>query len=197
MRNGRIVVIEGMDKAGKTTQSRVLVSALRNKGKLCASLDFPDYSTPIGREIKSFLDGKRDYPDETKLMLLSANRWERKEIIDRTLSNGTILVMNRYYHSNLAYGVSKNLELDWLMTLDRGLPKEDLCIVLEIRPTISESRSKHAGDLFENDKDLLKNVYKNYRKLAKLFNWKIINGERSKEEVSRDILNMVLKFVKI
>jgi dTMP kinase len=197
LRKGRIVVIEGMDKAGKTTQSRVLVSALRNKGKLCASLDFPDYSTPIGREIKSFLDGKRDYPDETKLMLLSANRWERKEIIDRTLSNGTILVMNRYYHSNLAYGVSKNLELDWLMTLDRGLPKEDLCIVLEIRPTISESRSKHAGDLFENDKDLLKNVYKNYRKLAKLFNWKIINGERSKEEVSRDILNMVLKFVKI
>ena len=197
MRKGRIVVIEGMDKAGKTTQSRVLVSALRNKGKLCASLDFPDYSTPIGREIKSFLDGKRDYPDETKLMLLSANRWERKETIDRMLSNGTILVMNRYYHSNLAYGVSKNLELDWLMTLDRGLPKEDLCIVLEIRPTISESRSKHAGDLFENDKDLLKNVYKNYRKLAKLFNWKIINGERSKEEVSRDILNIVLKFVKI
>jgi dTMP kinase len=197
LRKGRIVVIEGMDKAGKTTQSRVLVSALRNKGKLCASLDFPDYSTSIGREIKSFLDGKRDYPDETKLMLLSANRWERKETIDRMLSNGTILVMNRYYHSNLAYGVSKNLELDWLMTLDRGLPKEDLCIVLEIRPTISESRSKHAGDLFENDKDLLKNVYKNYRKLAKLFNWKIINGERSKEEVSRDILNMVLKFVKI
>jgi len=197
LRKGKIVVIEGMDKAGKTTQSRILVSALRNKGKLCSSLDFPDYSTPIGREIKSFLDGKRDYPDETKLMLLSANRWERKEIIDRTLSNGTILVMNRYYHSNLAYGVSKNLELDWLMTLDRGLPKEDLCIVLEIRPTISESRSKHAGDLFENDKDLLKNVYKNYRKLAKLFNWKIINGERSKEEVSRDILNMVLKFVKI
>jgi dTMP kinase len=197
LRKGRIVVIEGMDKAGKTTQSRVLVCALRNKGKLCASLDFPDYSTPIGREIKSFLDGKRDYPDETKLMLLSANRWERKETIDRMLSNGTILVMNRYYHSNLAYGVSKNLELDWLMTLDRGLPKEDLCIVLEIRPTISESRSKHAGDLFENDKDLLKNVYKNYRKLAKLFNWKIINGERSKEEVSRDILNMVLKFVKI
>jgi dTMP kinase len=197
LHKGRIVVIEGMDKAGKTTQSRVLVSALRNKGKLCASIDFPDYSTPIGREIKSFLDGKRDYPDETKLMLLSANRWERKETIDRMLLNGTILVMNRYYHSNLAYGVSKNLELDWLMTLDRGLPKEDLCIVLEIRPTISESRSQHAGDLFENDKDLLKNVYKNYRKLAKLFNWKIINGERSKEEVSRDILNMVLKFVKI
>jgi dTMP kinase len=197
LRKGRIVVIEGMDKAGKTTQSRVLVSALRNKGKLCASIDFPDYSTPIGREIKSFLDGKRDYPDETKLMLLSANRWERKETIDRMLSNGTILVMNRYYHSNLAYGVSKNLELDWLMTLDRGLPKEDLCIVLEIRPTISESRSQHAGDLFENDKDLLKNVYRNYRKLAKLFNWKIINGERSKEEVSSDILNMVLKFVKI
>ena len=186
-----------MDKAGKTTQSRVLVTALRNKGKLCASLDFPDYSTPIGREIKSFLDGKRDYPDETKLMLLSANRWERKETIERMLSNGTILVMNRYYHSNLAYGVSKNLELDWLMTLDRGLPKEDLCIVIEIRPTISESRSQHTGDLFENDKDLLKNVYKNYRKLAKLFNWKIINGERSKEEVSRDILNMVLKFVKV
>lgn len=197
MRNGRIVVLEGMDKAGKTTQSRVLVTALRNKGKLCASLDFPHYSTSIGREIRSFLDGKREYPDEAKLMLLSANRWERKKVIDRMLSNGTILVMNRYYHSNLVYGVSKNLELDWLLTLDRGLPKEDLCIVLEIRPTISKSRSQHTGDLFENDKDLLKNVYKNYKKLAKLFNWKTINGERSKEMVSRDILDMVLKFVKI
>ena len=40
---------------------------------------FSGLSTPIGREIKSFLDGKRDYPDETKLMLLSANRWEKED----------------------------------------------------------------------------------------------------------------------
>ncbi len=191
------MVIEGMDKAGKTTQSRLLVTALKNKGKICSSIDFPHYSTPIGREIKSFLDRKHEFPDEAKLMLLSANRWEKKKDIEQMLSDGTVLVMNRYYHSNLVYGVSKNLDLDWLLALDRGLPKEDLCIVLEIHPSISKSRSQRPGDLFENDKDLLKTVYKNYKKLARLFGWKTTDGERSKEEVSRDILEMVLKFVKI
>jgi len=78
MRRGKIIVIEGTDKAGKATQSRLLMDALKLSGKICVIMDFPDYSTPIGVEIKTFLQGKRDYSNELKHLLLSANRWEKK-----------------------------------------------------------------------------------------------------------------------
>ena len=48
--------------------------------------------------------------------------------------------MNRYYQSNLVYGVSHGLNLKWLLNLDRGLPKEDVVIVLEVNPNTSYRR---------------------------------------------------------
>lgn len=76
---GKIIVIEGIDKAGKTTQANLLLNKLNSyKYHKYVKFDFPDYSTPVGKEIKQFLDGKRDYPDEVKMMLLSANRWEKR-----------------------------------------------------------------------------------------------------------------------
>ena len=79
---GKIVVLEGTDKAGKTTQSRMLLEALKNQGKVCVVIDFPDYNTPIGAEIRAFLDGRREYPSEAKHLLFSANRWEKKKEIN-------------------------------------------------------------------------------------------------------------------
>jgi len=112
LRKGKIIVIEGIDKAGKTTQANLLLRKFKSK---CVKFDFPDYTTPIGKEIKQFLDGKRVYSDQVKMMLLSANRWEKKTEIDRVIAKGTTIIMNRYYQSNLVYGVSKGLELDWLV----------------------------------------------------------------------------------
>ena len=56
MAKGKIIVIEGTDKAGKTTQSRMLAEALKFSGKVCVIIDFPDYTTPIGMEIKASLE---------------------------------------------------------------------------------------------------------------------------------------------
>lgn len=193
---GKIIVIEGIDKAGKTTQSRLLMDALRSYGIISSCLDFPDYSTPIGMEIKAFLDGKREYPDHAKLMLLSANRWEKREDIQDMLESGTIVIMNRYYHSNLAYGISKNLELDWLQNLDKGMPIEDLCIVLDVSKGVSKSRSNNISDLFESDDLLLERVQRNYRKLARRFKWRVVNANASKEEVSKKIMKLVKANVK-
>ena len=106
MAKGKIIVLEGTDKAGKTTQSRMLLDALKLSGKVCVILDFPDYLTPIGLEIRAFLDGKRDYPNEVKHLLFSANRWEKKKEIESMVENGTIVIMNRYWQSNLIYVIS-------------------------------------------------------------------------------------------
>ena len=193
MRKGKIIVIEGLDKAGKRTQSRLLIDDLKLLGKICVIMDFPDYATHIGAEIKAFLDGKRDYPTELMHILLSANRWEKKKEIDSMMDNGTVLILNRYYQSNLVYGMSNGLNINWLLNLDKGLPKEDLVIVLEVNPKTSYQRAVEHLDAFEKDQKLLADVHKNYRKLARQFKWKIINGERNKDEVHQDIMKLVKK----
>ena len=197
MGKGKVIVIEGMDKAGKTTQSRLLLGALKLLGKICVMIDLPDYTTPIGGEIRAFLDGKRDYPNELKHMLLSANRWEKKREIESMIDNGTIVILNRYYQSNLVYGISNGLSINWLLNLDKGLPKEDLVILLDVNPTTSFQRAEaEYRDTFEMNQTLLLEVYKNYRKLARRFNWKVVNGEKTKEQVHADLMNVIKRTLK-
>jgi dTMP kinase len=201
LRKGKIIVIEGIDKAGKGTQSnllqsRLLINALKFSGNVCTIMDFPDYTTPIGQEIRAFLDGNRNYTLETKHVLMSANRWEKKKEIESMIENGTIIIMNRYYQSNLVYGISHGLNLKWLLNLDKGLPKEDVVIVLEVNPNTSYQRVPGNRDSFERDQKLLTKVHKNYRKLAKQFNWRIINGERVTGEVHNEIMKIVRKVIK-
>jgi dTMP kinase len=193
LQKGKIIVIEGIDKAGKETQSSLLINALKFSGKVCIVMDFPDYTTPIGQEIRAFVDGKRNYTYETKHVLMSANRWEKKKEIESLIENNTIIIMDRYYQSNLVYGVSHGLNLKWLLNLDRGLPKEDVVIVLEVNPDTSYRRAPGGRDTFEIDQKLLTKVHKNYRKLAKQFNWKVINGEKVSEEVHNEIMKIVRK----
>jgi dTMP kinase len=196
LNNGKIIVVEGTDKAGKGTQSRLLINALKISGIRCAKMDFPDYTTPIGQEIRAFLDGRRNYTMEVKHMLLSANRWEKKNEIERMIKKDTLIIMNRYYQSNIVYGVSHDLGLKWLLNLDKGLPKEDLAIVLEVNPNISYQRAPGDRDTFEMDQKLLMKVHKNYRILAKQFNWKIIDGDRDTEQVHNEIMNIVKNILK-
>ncbi len=192
-KKGKIIVLEGTDKAGKTSQSRMLAEALKVLGKVCVILDFPDYTTPIGMEIKSFLEGKRDnYTAEVKHLLFSANRWEKKKEIESMLENGTIIIMNRYWQSNLVYGVANGMDLDWLIQLDRGLPKGDIVLVILVNPSISASRAE-VQDTFESDPKLSMRAYKNYLKFAKQFRWRIIDGSKNKEQVHQEIMKIMGK----
>lgn len=193
---GKVIVIEGTDKAGKTSQSRMLAETLKVSGKVCVILDFPDYTTPIGIEIKAFLDGKRDYPPEVKHLLFSANRWEKKKEIESMLENGTIIVMNRYWESNLVYGVANGIDANWLLRLDKGLPKENIILVILVNPSIS---AKHAEmqDAFESNPQLAAKAYENYLKFAKQFKWRIIDGSNSKEQVHQEIMKIIRKELKV
>jgi dTMP kinase len=106
------------------------------------------------------------------------------------VKTGTVVVINRYYQSNLVYGISNGLNIDWLLNLDKGLPKEDIAIVINISPSTVKLRTEKL-DLFERSEKLLLAVNKNYSKLAKQFSWKIISGDNSKEQVHQDILNLL------
>lgn len=193
---GKIIVIEGTDKAGKTIQSRMLMEALKVSGKVCVILDFPDYTTPIGMEIRAFLDGRRDYPAEVKHLLFSANRWEKKKEIESMIENGTIVIMNRYWQSNLIYGVASGMDTSWLLRLDKGLPKEDIVLVLLVNTSVSTKRAE-TQDVFEADVQLAARAYKNYLKFAKQYKWKVLDGSKSKDQVHQEIMKVIRKELKV
>ena len=193
---GKIIVIEGTDKAGKTIQSRMLMEALKVSGKICVTLDFPDYTTPIGMEIRAFLDGRRDYPAEVKHLLFSANRWEKKKEIESMIENGTIVIMNRYWQSNLIYGAASGMDTSWLLRLDKGLPKEDIVLVLLVNTSVSTKRAE-TQDVFEADVQLAARAYKNYLKFAKQYKWKVLDGSKSKDQVHQEIMKVIMKELKV
>ena len=193
---GKIIVIEGTDKAGKTIQSRMLMEALKMSGKICVTLDFPDYTTPIGMEIRAFLDGRRDYPAEVKHLLFSANRWEKKKEIESMIENGTIVIMNRYWQSNLIYGAASGIDTSWLLRLDKGLPKEDIVLVLLVNTSVSTKRAE-TQDVFEADVQLAARAYKNYLKFAKQYKWKVLDGSKSKDQVHQEIMKVIRKELKV
>ncbi len=182
-----IIVIEGTDQAGKYTQTRLLAERLGKHHKTTV-FDFPDYTTPIGREIREYLDNRRNFPPQVIHCLLSANRWEKLKEIETSVNNDHIVIMNRYYQSNIAYGLANDLDQAWLENLDAGLPQPDVVFFLDISPNESFERQHRSRDKFEADADFLSKVAVHYKRLAESYNWKIINATQPKEEIHKLIL---------
>jgi len=183
-----IIVIEGGDQAGKLTQSTLLEKALKKRKIKTKLFHFPDYNTPIGKEIKQYLDGKRKFPPQVIHCLLAANRWEKLNQILAAQEKNSVLIMNRYYHSNLIYGIANGMKQKWLENLDVGLPKADLVILLDVTQKESFRRQKTHRDKFEKNEEFLRKISKIYRTIAKKKRWKIIDASKPKQEIHEEIL---------
>ncbi|MBA4448155.1 MAG: dTMP kinase [Nitrosopumilaceae archaeon] len=188
-----IIVIEGGDQAGKLTQSTMLEKALKKRKIKTKLFHFPDYKTPIGKEIRQYLDGKRKFPPQVIHCLLSANRWEKLEQIKQAQEKNSVLIMNRYYHSNLVYGLANGMKEKWLENLDAGLPKADLVILLDVSQKESFNRQKTNRDKFEKNEEFLRKISKIYKITAKKKRWKIIDATKSKQEVHEEIMKTFSK----
>lgn len=186
-----IIVIEGADQAGKKTQSQLLANTLRKNKIKTKIFSFPDYTTPLGQEINKFLHGKRKFPPQVIHCLLAANRWEKLTEIQQAHQKNSVIIMNRYYQSNLVYGVANGLNLKWLQGLDEGLPKADLVIVLDVPQKVSFLRKKTKRDRFEKNTEFLKKISKTYKTLAKKFGWKVIDASQTKDQVHQDIMKIL------
>ena len=192
-----IIVFEGGDQAGKKTQSALLEKKLKSAKIKTTLFSFPDYSTPIGKEINKYLHGKRKFPPQVIHCLLAANRWEKLDEIKKAQQKNSIVIMNRYRESNLVYGLVNGLKLEWLENLDSGLPKSDLVIVLDVPQTESFSRKRSNRDRFEKNKDFSNKISRTYRKMAVKKKWKIVDATKSKQEVHEDIMKIFGKKIGI
>jgi len=188
-----IIVIEGGDQAGKKTQTELLLKALKKRKIKTTLFSFPDYTTPIGKEIAKYLDGKRKFPPQVIHCLLAANRWEKLNQILEAQEKYSVLIMNRYYQSNLVYGIANGLKSNWLENLDSGLPKPDLVILLDVSQKESFNRKKTKRDKFEKNEEFLKKITRIYRTTAKKKRWNVVNASQPKDKVHQEILNIFSK----
>lgn len=193
---GRLIAVEGIDQSGKRTQSELLAKALSASGQPNVIVSFPDYSTPIGHQLRAYLSGKVKSNYHVVHMLYAANKWEKAQEIFHYLRMGRFVVTNRYTPSNLAYGSAHGLDLQWLLQLEKDLPKADFVFVLDVSPKASFERKRRSRDIHEGDRLYLRKVQEAYRQLAKKYHWKLVNAEQSIDVLHSILWNEVSCFMK-
>lgn len=154
MSRGSIIVVEGLDRTGKSTQVELLLKQFQAHGKKVELVKFPDRTTEIGKLINEYLTNKNNkLPKESVHLLFSANRWEVKSAIIDKLQRGVNIVMDRYYYSGIAYSAANGLDFQWCKNPDIGLPAPDLTVFLSFQQQESvrllESRENYGEERYE------------------------------------------------
>lgn len=105
---GALIVIEGVDRSGKSTQCKKLVHSLEKINIKSKLITFPDRTTETGKVIDEYLRNKeRKLSDEAIHLLFAANRWENYEKMKSLLHDGVTLVVDRYSYSGIVFSAAK------------------------------------------------------------------------------------------
>lgn len=151
---GKLIVFEGPDRSGKTTQTKLLVDHLRERGYKVAAgcpMRFPDRTTQVGKLIDAYLKNTSDLDDRVLHLLFSSNRWEKAERIVECLRRGESVIIDRYAYSGVAYSSAKGLDMRWCKGADSGLPKPDLVLYLDIPIEAAMKRGEFGAERFEKE----------------------------------------------
>ncbi|RKF57107.1 Thymidylate kinase [Erysiphe neolycopersici] len=194
---GALIVIEGLDRAGKTTQVKRVCDKLYLLGHNVKTLRFPDRTTSIGLMINNYLQTSTDMDDHTIHLLFSANRWERAKWIKDNIMAGYTIICDRYYLSGIAYSVAKNnssLTLEWASASDIGLPCPDAIIFLDISPEEGQERTGFGTEKYEK-KEFQQQIRKIFLQLLSSVPYKtcarIIDAGQSISHVENQILDAI------
>jgi dTMP kinase len=189
--DGHLIAFEGLDQSGKQTQAEQLRDHLVENGRQCRLLSFPDYDTPVGREIAHALQSQRDYAPDVMQLLYVTNRYEKRERLRSWIERGAIILCDRYMASSVAYGEAQGLDPQWLTDIQRYLPQPSLTILLEIAPATAVQRKATGRDRYERDLELLSRVRESYARQAQAADWLRLDGERARDEVAHDVIRAV------
>jgi len=188
---GLFFVFEGLDRSGKSTQSKLLAKTLEEAGPV-KWMCFPNRATPTGMLIDMYLRRMIELPDETIHLLFSANRWESAISIVETLNSGTSIVCDRYAFSGVAYTAAKGLDLSWCQTPDIGLPVPDGVFFMHIDASVGKSRAGFGDERYENT-DMQTRVREEFRqpRIRAGVDWNDVDGARDIAVIQNEISEAV------
>lgn len=187
---GLLILFEGIDRSGKTTQCRMLFEKLRSEGIEVRQQRFPDRSTALGKMIDGYLQKKTPMSPQMSHLLFSANRWEAKDKIEALLNRGVHVILDRYAHSGVAYSIAQMEDcgsceqvLNWCIGADEGLTKPDVQIFLDLGALDARKRRSYGEELHETV-EMQSRVVKAYRDILFGENeWLVLDAMQSKESV--------------
>ena len=215
---GKLIVIEGTDGSGKSTQFRALTERLTRENLEFKTLVFPRYAEPSSALIKMYLGGEfGSNPSDVNAYAASSfyavDRYASyKQDWGQWYENGGVIVSDRYTTSNAVHQASKELPenreafLHWLYDFEYaklGLPKPDLVIYLDVPTDYTEKLLRHReqetnthADIHEQDMAYLATCRESGRTAAQYYGWHIIqcvkdDEMRSIEDIHEEIYAMV------
>lgn len=180
MSRGKLIVFEGIDGSGKTTQARRLRDRINeylnhNSARIiCEMQEEPFHGDVIGGNIRSVLSGQTKMPEDSLAYLYVANRLTHISIMKPKLEAGNHIICDRYYFSNFAYNQTKKIGLDGLIQLNALCMSElkpDAVFYLYISPEIAAKR-RGMSRLTEEANDALDRqtiIAGNFEKIMKMF----------------------------
>ncbi len=191
---GRFIVFEGIDGAGKSTLIDGVSDFLAGKG-IDVVITAEPSDGPIGSIIRS---GKiKDITQNAEALMFTADRAYHTEEILGWIKSGKTVLCDRYYASTVAYQAANlngtESEKEWLMEINRPVITEpDMTFLLDLNPEESMCRVNGRGDKSKFEKiEYLEKVRSNYLELAREKNFKIINAAGTEEEVLREVITIL------
>ncbi|XP_071453788.1 thymidylate kinase [Hetaerina americana] len=187
---GALIVLEGCDRVGKTTQCMKLIEKIAAYSGKATLLKFPDRSSLTGGLIDDYLRNKSELSDQAVHLIFSANRWEIQSKMINLLRNGTHLVVDRYAFSGVAYSAAKEgLDMNWCRGPDIGLPRPDIVVFLDLDQKSASSRFGFGEERYET-LQFQEAVRDNFSKL-KDSSWMVVDARKGIEEMHQEIWSRV------
>ena len=150
MANGKFIVFEGIDGAGKSTQIALLKKALLEMGYTVHQTAEPT-ELDTGKMLRAALSGKQARTACEMATLFTLDRIAHNKEIGAAVEKGEIVICDRYYYSSLAYQGSL-CDYDWVKNMNVGcadIRRPDLCVFLDLAPKDAIARITARGEATE------------------------------------------------
>ncbi|KAL0228252.1 hypothetical protein RCL1_004395 [Eukaryota sp. TZLM3-RCL] len=201
MTRGSFIVLEGLDRSGKSTQLDLLLTCLQETHVSTESLHFPDRTTSTGVLIDKYLKRELSLDDWEIHDLYAENRVEKMSHMINLLESGVNIICSRYAFSGIAYSASKNLNFDKCVAADAGILAPDLVLFLAADPDILAERAGYGDERYET-RCFQHAVYQNFLKVSELvksegIEWKNVDATRPVDEVSQEICLSTISLIKL
>ncbi len=191
VRKGKLIVIEGIDGAGKTTFSKALAKILKEKGIDCILSAEPTFG-PYGKKLRELLKNGNISVSEINEYFLKDRKWHVENILIPALNKGKWIILDRYYLSTIAYQGAQGLSLkDLIIENETIAPLPDLIVFLDLPLDLAFERinnRKEELSIFER-KEFLEKVSKIYKAYLPWFSHVVLKAELSIEENLNKLLS--------
>lgn len=204
LKHGVLIVIEGIDGAGKTTQTKILCKMLQKNGYPTVCFHEPT-DGKWGLKIRDLaINGRHKTSPEEEMNFFIQDRVEDvEENIRPALKDKKVVIMDRYYFSNIAYQSARGLDPKIIEEKNVKIaPKPNLLIILDLTPQASLKRIKEKRNGKPNHFERTKHLKKVRETFLKCFKerayTRIIDGDdaRSESTIANEIWNIVKPIMK-